>query len=643
MNIADNPKQPTKIPQGPPDQGAGFTRLLWFVILAAVLYSLFGVWQGSGNSKIAYSQFKKEVGEGKVAEVTMHGQEVTGQYKQAKQAKNKAGAPHAKEFETDLPPMDDPALLPLLQTQNVTIRVKPQNNSLWTTFLIFVLPFLLLIGFFVYAGHRVKEQMAGGGLGGMFKFAKSTAKRYHKSSSDVTFDDVAGLQNAKLDLMEIVGYLKDPERYRKMGAKLPRGILLMGPPGTGKTLITKAVAGEADVPFFSISGSEFVEMLVGVGAARVRDMFENAKKEAPAVIFIDEIDSVGRSRGTGLGGGNDEREQTLNQILSEMDGFAPGQAVIVLAATNRPDVLDPALMRPGRFDRKITMELPRKDARRKILDVHSRHIPLADDVDLDLVAKRTVGFSGADLENLINEAALLAVRDGKDHVEMATLQTARDKIILGAERETILDEGEKRRVAYHESGHTLLACLLPNTDPVDVVTIIPRGQALGVTEQLPEEDRYSLPESYLKDRIAVMLGGRVAEKLVFGETSSGAENDLQNATGLARRMIGQWGMSEKIGPAAFRRPEEHPFLGREMAQPRTFSEQTAWLIDEEIRMMLRDLDDKAQSILAHHRHQLDAMAEALLEKEILSRHEILELVAEPAKRYQPDNQGREDS
>jgi cell division protease FtsH len=424
----------------------------------------------------------------------------------------------------------------------------------------------------------------------------------------------------------------------KIGAKLPRGVLLMGPPGTGKTLLAKAVAGEADAPFFSISGSEFVEMFVGVGASRVRDMFETAKKEAPAVIFIDEIDSVGRSRGTGLGGGNDEREQTLNQILAEMDGFSPWQAVIVIAATNRPDVLDPALLRPGRFDRKIAMELPRKEARRKILQVHTRRVPLARDVDLEHLARQTVGFSGADLENLVNEAALLAGRDRKEEVDMSLLQSARDRIVLGYKRDTMLDETEKRRVAFHEAGHALLACLLPHTDPLERVSIIPRGRSLGATEQLPEEERYNFSESYLKDRIEVMLGGRVAEKLIFGETSSGAENDLQQATSLARRMISRWGMSDKLGPVAYNRERDHPFLGREIAQPPDVSEDTARLIDEEVRTLVSGLEDQAEQILRAHRTTLEAIAQQLVEHEMIEADDMRRLleshglkVAQPAR------------
>jgi cell division protease FtsH len=604
--------------------------VLSFLFFAMTAYFLAGMFVKPQFNPISYTQFQQDVSEGKVAEITLKGRQVTGVLKPATR---QAGAPkpeNAKakkqkpvppeKFQSYLPVISDADLMPLLEKNNVTINAEPEAGSTWTPFLIDLLPVLLLIGIFVYFGRRMQGEMSSGG--GIFRFGKSKARKYTKGPSDVTFNDVAGLENAKRDLGEIVEYLKDPPRYQSIGAKLPRGVLLMGPPGTGKTLLAKAAAGEADVPFFSISGSEFVEMFVGVGASRVRDMFEIAKKESPAVIFIDEIDAVGRSRGAGLGGGNDEREQTLNQILSEMDGFSPWQAVIVIAATNRPDVLDPALLRPGRFDRKITMELPGKDARRKILEIHTRKVKLGPDVDLEHMARRTVGFSGADLENLVNEAALLAGRDRLPQVTMALMERARDRIVLGNKRETMLDEDQKRRVAFHESGHALLACLLPHTDPLEKVSIIPRGRALGATEQLPGEERYTLPESYLKDRITVMLGGRVSEKLMFDDTSSGAENDLQQATGLARRMISRWGMGEKLGPVAFHRDEDHVFLGRELGQPRDFSEKTAQIIDEEVRRLLSGLEERATRDIEEHRRELEAMAKALLERETLDAAEV---------------------
>jgi cell division protease FtsH len=617
-SLPDSNKPRPNLPHGAP-RSNWIGVILTLVMFALIVYSFSSIFQGSHQKTISYSGFKQDVAQGKVAQVFMKGKTITGVYKQPK-AQGKKQQP--KQFETVLPPISDPELMPLLEKNGVTLTAAAPSSSFWTDTLIGVVPWLLIIGIFVYASRRMK--MPGGDL---FGFGKSKAKRYHKGPSDVTFKDVAGLENAKRDLQEIVEYLKNPQRYQRIGAKLPRGILLMGPPGTGKTLLAKAVAGEANVPFFSISGSEFVEMFVGVGASRVRDMFNTAKKEAPAVIFIDEIDSVGRARGTGLGGGHDEREQTLNQILSEMDGFSLWHAVIVIAATNRPDVLDPALLRPGRFDRKITMELPQKDARRRILEIHSRRVPLAADADLEVVARRTVGFSGADLENLVNEAALLAGRDHKDEVTMSFLDRARDRVAFGAKREMRLEEADRRRVAFHESGHALLAWLLPHTDPLEKVTIIPRGRALGATEQVPEVEHYNLSESYLKDRITVMLGGRVSEKLVFGETSTGAENDLREATNLARRMISRWGMSEKIGPAAFPREEDHIFLGREIAQPRNFSEYTARLIDDEVRALIDRLEERAEKSLEEHRPQLDALGNTLLEKEMLEGHEIRQLLS----------------
>ncbi|MGH9327464.1 MAG: ATP-dependent zinc metalloprotease FtsH [Terriglobia bacterium] len=596
--------------------------ILMFVMFGLLAFAFSSAFRKS-QKPISYTQFKKDVAQGKVAQVLMKGKEVTVVYKQSKsQAKQKVPP---KVFKTVLPPISDPDLMKLLEKNGVTMTAAPPSSSSWTDILIDVLPWILIIGAFVYFSRGMKMP-GGGGASSIFGFGKSKAKRYFKGPSDVTFNDVAGLENAKRELMEIVEYLRDPQRYQRIGAKLPRGTLLMGPPGTGKTLLARAVAGEANVPFFSISGSEFVEMFVGVGASRVRDLFDTAKKESPAVIFIDEIDSVGRSRGTGVGGGNDEREQTLNQILSEMDGFSPWLAVVVIAATNRPDVLDPALLRPGRFDRKITMELPQKDARRRILQIHSRHVPLAEDADLETMARRTVGFSGADLQNLINEAALLAGREKKDQVSMDYLERALDRIALGARRELRLTETERRRVAFHESGHALLAWLLPNTDPLEKVTIIPRGRALGATEQIPEVERYNLSESYLRDRIAVMLGGRVSEKLVFGEVSSGAENDLQQATNLARHMVSRWGMNEHIGPAAFPREADHPFLGRAIAQPSNFSEHTARLIDDEVRALIGRLQDDARKLLGQHRLQLDALGERLLERETLEGPEIRQLL-----------------
>lgn len=626
-------------------EGFGWRPLVW--ILVVMLFSLY--WAGQARqmqyAQLAYSEFKDRLRDDQVAEVTLRGQQLTGQLRvaeqmPAEQMPAEQGEPQPQLFRTTLPPVDDPELMSLLEQHQVKIRAESTEVGWWQTILASLLPILVIVGIFIFMTRAMRKRMGGGGEMGIFNFGRSKATRFRRGTMWQTFDDVAGLENAKRDLHEIIDYLKDPDFYQRVGAKIPRGILLMGPPGTGKTLLAKAVAGESEVPFYSISGSEFVEMFVGVGASRVRDMFAAAKKEAPAIIFIDEIDSVGRTRGTGVGGGHDEREQTLNQILAEMDGFSAEHTVVVLAATNRPDVLDPALLRPGRFDRKVTLELPLKDARRQVLEVHTKKIPLADDVDLDRVAAQTVGFSGADLENLVNEAALLTGRARREQVTAEILDQARDKIVLGAERDNLLSETEKQRVAWHEAGHALLASLLEHADPVAKVTIIPRGRALGVTEQLPEEEMANLSQSYLEDRIAVMMGGRIAERIQYRELSSGAENDIKQATHLARRMISQWGMSDKLGPVAYRRGEEHIFLGREMAQQKDFSEHTAQIIDEEVQALLRRLEERAEALLRRHHAELGEIARQLLEQEILSREEILAIV-HPADNDQDEKKSGE--
>jgi cell division protease FtsH len=462
----------------------------------------------------------------------------------------------------------------------------------------------------------------------MGSFIRSPARRFRSSEQRTTFDDVAGMDQAKTELTEIVEFLKDPAKFQRLGAQIPKGVLLMGPPGTGKTLLARATAGEAGVPFFSISGSEFIQMFVGVGASRVRDLFRTAKENSPCIMFIDEIDAVGRMRGAGLGGGHDEREQTLNQILSEMDGFQQNEAVIVVAATNRPDVLDPALLRPGRFDRHVQIDRPNKAGRQGILKVHCRKVPLAEDVDLEDIAAGTIGFSGADLRNLVNEAALIATRESKNAVEMEDFEAARDKVLMGTAREEILNEHEREMTAYHESGHALLAWLLPDVDPVHKVSIIPRGRSLGVTQLLPDEERYNYGERRLHAQLTMMLGGRSAEKLVFNEHSAGAEDDLKKATQIARRMVSYWGMSDIIGPVAFRQGEEHPFLGKEIHEQRQFSDETARIIDQEVQNFLTAASDRATKILTKHREDLDRLAQALLEKETLSRSEMIELIGE---------------
>ena len=622
-------RQPVDKPEGSPNwqpqQLAWWRYLAWFFVLVIFSWYFLNT-ENDGQQTLSYSEFKISVVEDQVARVRLQGDHVAGEFHQPRTSSTDGDSKLSVRFVTTLPPVQDPELISLLDQHNVEIHAVSGETNWLTKALIGVLPWILIIGLFWYGTRRMQKSLGGIGGAGLFDFGKSRAKRFRQSDSKLSFDDVAGLENAKRDLYEIVGYLKDPEHYRKLGAKIPRGILLMGPPGTGKTLLAKAVAGEAGVPFFSISGSEFIEMFVGVGASRVRDMFESARKEAPSIIFIDEIDSVGRARGTGLGGGHDEREQTLNQILGEMDGFDPHEAVVVLAATNRPDVLDAALLRPGRFDRKVTLDLPDKKARRAILDIHSADVPLANDVDLNRIAALTVGFSGADMENLINEAALLSGRENRETVNMETLLNARDKVVLGSKRELIIGDEEKNLVAHHEAGHALVASLLPTADPLDKVTIIPRGRSLGATEQIPEEEHYNLRQSYVRDRIGVMLGGRVAEQLVFGEVSSGAEEDLKQATRLARHMVTHWGMSEKLGPVAFRRGEEHIFLGREMTQQRDFSEHTAQIIDDEISNLLKHIEQDITALLEQHRAQLESLASALLEKETLEAEEIQEIL-----------------
>jgi cell division protease FtsH len=487
-------------------------------------------------------------------------------------------------------------------------------------FLMLLLPFALIAGLFIFfILPRFRDPLSGGFLS---NYIKSPARRYERGKNRITFDDVAGMQNAKGELQEIVEFLRSPEKFQRLGAVVPKGVLLVGPPGTGKTLLAKAVAGEAGVPFFSINGSEFIQMFVGVGASRVRDMFKTAKEHSPSILFIDEIDAVGRMRGAGVGGGSDEREQTLNQILSEMDGFQPNEAVIVMAATNRPDVLDSALLRPGRFDRHITIDRPTWQGRLAILKVHTRTKPLADEVNLEAIARGMVGMTGADLRNLANEAALLATREGKSKIDRRDFERAADRVMMGPKREEILTGEEKRRTAYHEIGHALVSWLEPEADPPHKVTIIPRGMALGVTFNLPDEDRHHRGQDYWKARLAVVLGGRAADRLIYGQPFSGHEDDLKKATKLARYMVTHWGMSERLGPMSFRIGEEHVFLGKEIQEPRDFSEGTAAVIDEEVQRILREADDHAYELLKTHRDQMDRLVEALLQREELLKEEI---------------------
>ncbi len=598
-------------------------RFIWIFLLALLIYYLFTYDRKPVTVELPYSTFKSQVQTGNIDEITMKNSKIFGTFVDRYFRVDDDGDTLSySRFKTVKPEIPDDELLPLLEKNQVEINAKVEESGWIQTALLILLPWILIIGLFYLISKRARQNSKGFMGGNVFGMGKSRAKKYQQTSSQLTFDDVAGLKNPKKDLREIIDYLKAPKKFLQLGASIPKGILMVGPPGTGKTMLAKAVAGEAAVPFFSISGSEFIEMFVGVGASRVRDMFERAKKEAPSIIFIDEIDSIGRARGTGLGGGHDEREQTLNQILNEMDGFEEYQAVVVMAATNRPDVLDPALTRPGRFDRQITLDLPQMKARMKILQIYTREKPLADDVDLESLAKRSVGFSGADLKNLANEAALYAGRQNKEIIENEDFEQARDKILLGYEREEAITESEKELIAYHEAGHALLAGLLSKADPLQKVTIIPRGRSLGATEQIPEEEKHNLSKTYLLERLTVMLGGRASEKIVFNDLSNGAAEDLKRVTGLVRKMVCQWGMSEELGAMTFRQGEEHMFLGREIAQNKDFSEQTAHLIDQEVGRIIGEAEEQAIQHLESNRRKLDKLARALLEQETLEKDEI---------------------
>jgi cell division protease FtsH len=525
-------------------------------------------------------------------------------------------------FVTYLPSFGDEELLTLLQAHNVEIDSRPDTQFSWFTLISNILPWFLILGM----AYVFLRQMRARGQN-IFSIGQSRARLYDRRKEGTTFEDVAGAQGAKAELREIIEFLRNPDRFQRLGGEMPKGVLLVGPPGTGKTLMARAVAGEADVPFFSITGSDFMEMFVGVGASRVRDLFEDAKKASPSIIFIDELDSIGRRRGAGLGGAHDEREQTLNQLLSELDGFESSEDVIVMAATNRPDILDPALLRPGRFDRRIAVDLPTMKDRLEILKIHARDKPLADDVDLERLARGTPGFSGADLENLLNEAALLAARRDVDAISREDVEEARDKVLMGLARENLaLTDEECKLLAYHEAGHAVVAAVLPNADPIHKVTIVPRGRAMGVTQQLPEKDKYIFPKPYMLDRLAVMMGGRAAENLVFDTATSGAANDLKQATRLARKMVLDWGMSERLGHIALGGRREQVFLGEEIAQRREYSEATAREVDQEIQAILKNVYERALSTLQEYRSELDKVANALLENEEIPGEEVLKLV-----------------
>ncbi|GFO70802.1 ATP-dependent zinc metalloprotease FtsH [Geomonas limicola] len=588
------------------------------VLLLNAFYGSFVKQSAERGADISYSRFRDELTAGNVKKVTLRGSNLRGEFRTKisipQPAGQKGGSVDTAFFTSNIPSFGDPTLLPELQARKVDVQVLPVDGSTAGNIFIYLLPWLLILGVWWFIMRGMKSQGPGAMMGG---FSRSGAKTYTSEHINVTFADVAGMEEAKQELREVVEYLKEPGKFKQIGGKVPKGVLLVGPPGTGKTLLARAVAGEAGVPFFSISASAFIEMFVGVGASRVRDLFASARKVLPSIIFIDELDAVGRSRGAGFGGGHDEREQTLNQLLSEMDGFDPHAELVVISATNRPDVLDPALLRPGRFDRNVVIERPDWRDREKILRVHTRKIPLASDVDLAVIAKGTPGMTGADLEGLVNEGAILAARDNVMVVTLDHLERAKDKILMGGERHMVISDDEKRITAYHEAGHALVARLLPSTDPVHKVTILPRGRALGVTQQLPDDDRYHYPRNYLVNRLCVALGGRVAEKEVFNDISSGAQSDLKYVTDLAEKMVCQWGMSDKIGPMTFQRGEEHPFLGMKLAEEKTFSEEMAWQIDQEIASLIRQAESRAQELVSRNREKLDALAAALLEEETL--------------------------
>ena len=599
--------------------------LLWLVI-AVVLMSVFSnlSQRQAAPKAIQYSQFIKQVQDGRVSQVTIQGNNIAGVYQDK------------DTFKTYAP--NDPKLVDYLLHNGVVITAKPpEGQSLLLSILINMLPVLLILGVWLYF---MRQMQGGGGGRGAMSFGKSRARMLTEEQNKVNFDDVAGAEEAKEEVGELVEFLRDPSKFQRLGGRIPKGVLMTGNPGTGKTLLAKAIAGEAKVPFFSISGSDFVEMFVGVGASRVRDMFEQGKKHAPCIIFIDEIDAVGRQRGAGLGGGHDEREQTLNQLLVEMDGFEGTEGVIVIAATNRPDVLDPALLRPGRFDRQVYVPLPDIRGREQILKVHMRKVPISDNVDASIIARGTPGFSGADLANLVNEAALFAARANKRLVDMEDFEKAKDKVIMGAERRSIvMPEKERMNTAYHESGHAVVAKLLPHTDPVHKVTIIPRGRALGVTMQLPEEDRYSHDRESLLSTIAVLMGGRIAEEVFMHQMTTGASNDFERATDIARNMVMRWGMSEKMGTRVYGDNDHEVFLGRDVTTHKNISDRTAEDVDAEIRRIIDEQYDRARKIIEDHRDKIEVMAKALLEWETLDANQVSDIMAGKPPRPPETSQG----
>ncbi len=621
---ADEKSQPQNQKSRGPAGGGSPSWLLPLLLLGALAtWNLLGG-TGQDGSKIAYSAFYQKLEAGKVESVEITGHEMEGVFTTATDIKGR----NVKQFSTTIPAMEDEKLLPLLREKGVEIDVRSDEPSLAVYTLLNIVPFVLILGGLMWMSRR-NAKMMGGPFSGLIK---GRAKRFEKEAQvPVKFADVAGQRNAKRDLEEVVQFLKEPEKYRRLGGKVPRGVLLVGPPGTGKTLLARAVAGEAGVPFFSINGSEFIEMFVGVGASRVRDLFDESKKLAPAIVFIDEIDAVGRSRGAGLGGGHDEREQTLNQLLSEMDGFTRNDLTIVIAATNRPDVLDPALLRPGRFDRRVMVDRPELEAREAILRVHTRDKPLSEDVDLSNLAKDTPGFAGADLMNLANEAALHATRRGGDSISDADFRAAYDKIVLGDVRDSKLDPEEKRRVALHEAGHAVVAHFSPHAEPLSRVTIIPRGMALGVTQQQPQAERNMMTRPELEAQLRVLMGGYAAEKAILGDNSSGAENDLKRASEIAFRMVAHFGMSESVGPVFHEHRTEHPFLGQRMATDGGTSDATVHAIEQEARRILLLSVKEADDIIRKHQDALEALRDYLLDKETIERADLATLLGPSVK------------
>lgn len=583
---------------------------LWLVI-GMIMIAVFNIFNQPLNSQseVIFSEFMNEVESGKITEVTIQGDRISGTYLDG------------RSFQT-MTPSKDQDLIRILREKGVRIVVvAPEQTSWYMNILISWFPMILLLGIWIFF---MRQMQAGGGKA--MSFGKSKARLMNEDKNKITFKDVAGVDEAKEELREIIEFLREPQKFNKLGGKIPKGVLLIGPPGTGKTLLAKAIAGEASVPFFSISGSDFVEMFVGVGASRVRDLFEQGKKNSPCIVFIDEIDAVGRHRGSGMGGGHDEREQTLNQLLVEMDGFENNEGVILIAATNRPDVLDPALLRPGRFDRQVTVDRPDVKGREGVLKVHTATVPLTENVDLKTIARGTPGFTGADLANLVNEAALLAARDDKKCVSNDDFESAKDKVLMGVERRSmVISEKEKKTTAYHEAGHALVAFKLPGTDPLHKVTIIPRGRALGVTMQLPEDEKHTYPKSYLYNNLAIFMGGRVAEEICLEQMTTGAGNDIERATEMARQMVCEWGMSEKMGPLTYGSKEQQVFLGMDTKQ-KHFSEETANSIDQEVRALVMGGYEKAREILTDHRDSLEKMAIALLDRETLTGLEIKEII-----------------